>query len=371
MPWIHFHVGDDGIAKACCVANIPFGNINTQEVKDIWNSEPIQLLRTKFKAGQLDKRCANCYQLEASGATSIRQETHENYKDVKIDYESPTPIYFDIRFSNVCNLKCRSCWHGASSAWFEDAKKLNTHKGQKAIIKNILDFDDFISKSAPHLLHAQEFYFAGGEPLVMEEHYRLLHWLIENKVTQIKLRYNTNFTILKYKGISILDLWKQFENVQIMASIDAHQENAAYIRTNSNWTDLVRNFKAVKKLKHIQFQIAPTLSVLNVELLPDLIENCMAEGMIGEEDIYINILERPIYYNIQIMPLALKQRISVKLKLFQENINSLKLKNQISEILHYMNAQDRSKNWPKFKQQNLKLDHLRTEEILSDYYTFD
>lgn len=192
MPWIHFHVGDDGIAKACCIANIPYGNINTQSFNEIWDGEPIQRLRNKFKTGEPDKRCAQCYKLEASGGKSIRQETFDKFPDVNISVDSastPLPIYFDIRFSNICNLKCRTCWHGASSAWFDDAKKLGTNKGQKAVIKNVADFDQFIDKLGPALKNAQEIYLAGGEPLVMEEHYRLLEWLIANNNTNAKLRY--------------------------------------------------------------------------------------------------------------------------------------------------------------------------------------
>jgi len=63
MPWIHFHVGNNGIAKACCVANIPFGNINEQSMEEIWNGMPIQHLREKFASGEKDKRCAQCYKL--------------------------------------------------------------------------------------------------------------------------------------------------------------------------------------------------------------------------------------------------------------------------------------------------------------------
>ena len=115
MPFIHLHIGDNGEAKACCVANIKFGNINKLPLEQVWDNEAINNIRSKFINNTPDKRCAVCLNIEKSGATSIRQETHENYKNLEIDYNNPTlPIYFDIRFSNVCNLKCRTCWHGAS-----------------------------------------------------------------------------------------------------------------------------------------------------------------------------------------------------------------------------------------------------------------
>ena len=368
MPWIHLHVGDDGIVKACCVANIPFGNINSDSLESIWNSTSINNLRAKFAQGEIDKRCATCYKLEEGGATSIRQETHKNYKDTPIDYQNSTPIYFDIRFSNVCNLKCRTCWHGASSSWFEEAKKLKTNKGQKAIIKNVSDFNLFIRKTGRALLNAKEIYLAGGEPLVMEEHYLLLNWLIENEVTDVKLRYNTNFTTLTYKGNSILDLWAKFEHVEVLASIDANNDLASYIRSNSNWNTLLYNTQLSKKLPHLTFQIAPTISVLNIEHLPELISNCIQAEMITEDDIYINILERPIHYNIQVFPAILKYRITSKLEEFRINLTSAKLKGQITEILTYMNSKDLSSKWSKFKLNNEKLDHLRFETLALDYY---
>ena len=201
MPWIHFHVGNKGVAKACCVANIPYGNINSESLEDIWKGDPITKIRTKFAAGEIDKRCAVCIHQEAVGNKSIRQETFDKFPHIDIEKSPSLPIYFDIRFSNVCNFRCRTCWHGASSKWFSDAKELGTAIGKKAIIKNVQDFEDFIQKTGAALLQAEEIYFAGGEPLVTEEHYLLLEWLIEQGATQMRLRYNTNFSKLQFKHL--------------------------------------------------------------------------------------------------------------------------------------------------------------------------
>ena len=369
MPFIHLHIGDNGEAKACCVANIKFGNINKLPLEQVWDNEAINNIRSKFINNTPDKRCAVCLNIEKSGATSIRQETHENYKNLEIDYNNPTlPIYFDIRFSNVCNLKCRTCWHGASSSWFEDAKILKTNKGKKAVIKNINDFDSFIEKTGLALQGAKEIYLAGGEPLVTEEHYLLLQWLIDHKLTDIKLRYNTNLTILKYKGKSVIDYWKQFKNVEILASIDANNDLASYVRTNSNWESIKKNIQVIKSLSHISVQISPTISILNVEFIPELINECISLNFITEDDIYINILERPIHYNIQVFPTEIKSRIENKLFQYKSSLTSQKFISQINEIIQYMNSQDQSIHWPKFTLENKKLDHLRNEKSILPYY---
>ena len=221
MPFIHYHVSNNGLAKACCVANITYGNTNTQTLEEIWNGKSINHLRSKFSKNEIDGRCFVCHKIEDSGGKSIRLETFEKFDYHSIDAEPSLPIYFDIRFSNVCNFRCRTCWHGASSKWFNDAKLLNTNIGEKAIIKNINDLDEFISSSSEALLGAEEFYFAGGEPLVTEEHYKLLEWLIQNKATKSRLRYNTNFSKLAFKDYNLIELWSHFDEVELLASIDA------------------------------------------------------------------------------------------------------------------------------------------------------
>ena len=206
MPWIHLHVGDKGTAKACCVGNIPFGDVNTQSLDEIWNGDAINKTRSQFLKEIPDKRCFVCINREKGGAKSIRQETFEKFGHIDIT-RVESPIYFDLRFSNVCNFKCKTCWHGASSKWFEEAKRLGTTAAPQAIIKNIADFDLFIKNYGEAILGAKEIYLAGGEPLVTEEHYYLLEFLIRNNKTDIRLRYNTNFSKLKFKKWDVLNSW--------------------------------------------------------------------------------------------------------------------------------------------------------------------
>jgi len=361
MPFIHLHIGNEGKAKACCVANIPFGNINDQTIEEIWNGKAIQQLREKFLRGETDNRCGICINLEATGGKSIRMETFEKFGDMDVSKTPDLPVYFDIRFSNVCNFRCRTCWHGASSKWYNDAKTLGTNIGQKAILTNIKDFDIFIKKTGKALLQAEEFYFAGGEPLVTEEHYLLLEWLIKNKATKARLRYNTNFSKLQFKQKNVLDLWKHFPEVEILASIDASEKLGEYIRKEMRWNDIIENRQTIRSLPHVRFKIAPTISVLNVAHLPHLYHQCLELEMIDPEDIYINILEHPNYYNIQILSSNQKEKIAQSyLESFQAS-TPMSVKKSFQEIIDYMFAKDRSKLWPKFLNQTKVLDELRDE----------
>jgi MoaA/NifB/PqqE/SkfB family radical SAM enzyme len=362
LPFIHFHVGDRGQVNACCVAKIPFGNINEASLVDIWNGEAINEIRSKFLNGETDKRCEVCHKLEASGAKSIRQETLEKFPNLNVSHHQQYPVYFDIRFSNVCNFRCRTCWHGASSKWFKDAKALGTNMGQEAIIKNIHDFDNFISQNGDALKYAQEFYFAGGEPLVTEEHYRLLQWLVDNKLTSARLRYNTNFSKLSFKNYRALELWKHFPNVEILASIDASQQLGEYIRKDMVWNSIVENRRRINNHGHIKFKIAPTISILNVAAIPNLYAECLSLGMIGTEDLYINILERPAYYNVQALPIQQKEKVAAIYLEAMKDSNPLMINKAFQEILDYMFLEDRSQHYATFLQKTQEIDRLRKEE---------
>ena len=361
MPWLHLHVGNEGYVKACCVGNITYGNINQQSLNEIWNDQPIQNLREKFEKGEADPRCQACISIDKAGGKSIRQETFERFPDFDIE-SSELPKYFDIRFSNVCNFRCRTCWHGASSKWFDEAKQLKRNVSDKAIIQNVKDFDRFIETTKEALLQAEEIYFAGGEPLVTEEHYRLLDFLLENNLHHIRLRYNTNFSKLKFKHWDVVKLWQQFGNVEVLASIEATHELGAYIRKEFSWDDFVANRNFLREeCPHVNFKIAPTISVLNIAHLPDLYETSVDLELINSEDLYINLVERPLYYNVKVFPAEEKEKLTEQLSDFTKRPIPSFIKQQFEECISFMNDEDLSKHWSKFLQETQLLDTMRGE----------
>ena len=373
MPWIHLHVSQQGKTNACCVSQINYGNINEQDLNEIWQGEKIKAVRESFLTGEPDKRCFNCIQREAAGAKSLRQETFEKFTEISIEkLEAPAPIYFDIRFSNVCNFRCRTCWHGASSKWFQDAKLLGTQQAEQAIITNVADFDSFIEKCGDALKNAQEFYFAGGEPLVTEQHYLLLEWLIAEGCTSARLRYNTNFSHLSFKGRNILDLWSYFPEVEVMASVDATEALGEYIRKEFNWKTFLQNRDLIRAHEYIQFKLSPTVSILNVLHLPDLYQQALALKLIKTEELYLNILEFPGHYNIQILPAAQKEKVLQRyFKFFNwcdQNDIPINIKKGFQDIISYMSqpTANGGKNqkflWTKFLEVTGRLDDIRAKK---------
>lgn len=339
LPWIHLHVSQNGRVSPCCNNNRYLGNVREQSLSTIWNGEKFGKVRAQFKNNIPDKKCNHCYNIEKSGKKSLRQISNKKYaKDVvRVEANNPEPIYLDIRFSNICNFKCKTCWHGNSSAWYEEGSKRNA--SDERIIKAFTNnFDELFN----YIDDVEEIYFAGGEPLIMEEHYQILAELEKRELFDIQIRYNTNFSNLNFKENNILEIWKKFNKVHVSASIDAAFDLGAEIRIGFNWEQFIANRKQmVAVCPEIYFEIAPTVSSLNINRLPELHQELVKLNLLDINNIYLNILERPLNFNAQ--QLAATEKLETELILkkhinwLKESNNSIQIIREFENICAYMN----------------------------------
>ena len=384
MPWVHLYVDTNGNAKACCNTSITYGNVNNESVESIWNGESIKKFRKNLLEGQKDKRCASCFNREAVNKSSIRTETLDKYKSY-LEWLPKTssdgtckeskPVYLDIRYSNVCNLKCRTCWHGASSSWFNDAKLLKTNFGDKALIKATPENEQLIEDLFTFDTELAEVYFAGGEPLRMEEHYFFLDSLLAKNQTDLHLRYNTNLSKLTLKGKRALDYWKKFKKITLAVSIDAIGEKAAYIRSGLNWGKFLENIKLIKEqCPHIKIQIAPTVSNLSILSLCDLHQFFVENNLIKMNDIYLNILDRPNYYNCKNLPKSVKEKskenLMAHIDWLNENNASKVVIKEFEAVFEYMMTPANASDLKAFVKETEKLDTIRNEDFKSIFPEF-
>ena len=114
--------------------------------------------------------------------------------------------------------------------------------------------------------HIKELYFAGGEPLLIPEHYKILEFMVSTGASKnCILRYNSN-------GLEIsdhlLELWNQFKQVKFNFSVDAVGEKNYYIRYPSAWDSVVKNLHKLDNTPdHIIVNIACAVQLLNVLLI--------------------------------------------------------------------------------------------------------
>ena len=128
------------------------------------------------------------------------------------------------------------------------------------------------------------------------------------------------------------------------------------------WKDILENRKVIEPYPFINFKIAPTVSILNVFQIPELYEECLQLNMIEANDLYINILERPSYYNIQILPMELKLKVMDKYLSHMDTGKPKQINKAFQSILDYMMDEDRSDLYKLFLEKNGELDILRGEQ---------
>jgi sulfatase maturation enzyme AslB (radical SAM superfamily) len=284
--------------------------------------------------------------------------------------------YFDVRFSNICNFKCRGCSPTLSTKWYEDHQKLWDYKSEAPKLINFTKNTPPLWKEIEgYLPHVEIAYFAGGEPLLMDEHYECLEKFIELKKTDVILQYNTNLSILKFKKYDILDLWSQFENVNISVSLDDIEERGEYFRSGLNWDTFLKNCLIIKeRFPHFIFTVNCTISVFNIHRVPEIHHELFSRGIITPFGFNFNTLLDPIHYRTQIATSELKLKTSLKLKSYIGKLNlahpnsdwshfTAALNNQI----HFMNSGDLSSKLNEFKKVTQNLDRIRSESFSSTY----
>lgn len=376
-PWIHLHAAPTGEAYPCCLAEYKagsVGNCHTQTLEEIWQAEPMQKIRENMLNERPSAACTRCYELEHSGFFSQRQSCnkHHGHHIKKLESNPFEMIYWDIRFSNLCNLSCRSCGHIFSSSWFQDQVRLagpEWAKGRKPLMVAGKDRHDLVDQLLKHVDHVEQIYFAGGEPLMMEEHYTILDELERRERFDVKLIYNTNFTQMKLKNRSVFDYWRKFRSVSVGASLDDYGARAEYIRKGTNWTVIENNRREMMEIcPHVDFYVSPTLSIMNAWHLPDFHRYMVDQGLIKVQDLHVNNLLDPPHYRIDIAPLEYKQRLIAK---YQDHIEWLKSRDPLrratvgfESAINFMMATDNSHLLQRFWDKTHQLDKIRDENIL-------
>lgn len=259
LPWTHLYKDTDNTVRLCCTdydKTEILGNLGKESLDDIRVNEKFTRIRQEFLNDERPSRCKNCWEKEDSGFISLRQKMLDGYyreknKPMILHADKPLPItYLDFRPSNLCNLGCKTCHPHYSTklaqAWkdagYQEAsggnfnRFMSYHKNKERFI----NYEEIV----PNL---ERVYFAGGEPVLDDEHWRITEELVNTGRTDILYSVNTNFTNLKFKNKNVLDLWKQFKETNLLLSLDGYGEMYEYMRTGAKFKSIVENLKIVKQ----------------------------------------------------------------------------------------------------------------------------
>jgi len=386
MPWVHMHAFPDGRAYPCCLADYwhPVGDLRKDTMETVWNQQPYRTLRINMLNEQPSKECTKCYEQETNGFFSMRNDANRNYghhvsQVDNTDSDGHNPEfkfrYWDVRFSNLCNFKCRSCGPIFSSNWFNDHVKLYNRtpdvlgREMARVEYTTGDEDGMLEQMLPHIPYLEQVYFAGGEPLIMKEHYFMLEKLIEHGKTDVRIQYNTNFSELAFKDKHVFDYWKHFKNVSVGASLDASGARAELMRRGTDWKQTIDNRRRMMtEVPHVDFYVSATVSAMNVLHVLDFHREWTELGLIEAKDFNINICQSPEWYRIDILPEKFKQEVVIPA--YKQHIEWLEPQDKLQRattgyksLLNLLTAQDASHLLPRFREEIKKLDDVRDENF--------
>jgi MoaA/NifB/PqqE/SkfB family radical SAM enzyme len=407
LPWIHLATRPNGDVRVCCTANASGAgedddkeaglvtkdganmNLRDHTLEEVWNSDYMKSVRLDMLSGQIPKSCTKCFEEEAQGIVSKRQWETKLWKE-RLDIDSivdkmdelgemPLDIpYFDLRLGNLCQLKCIMCSPHDSSSWIKEWK-LQYPKYKTIELKIDQRWDDrhrdytwyqkgsFLDDMRGQAGNIRELYFAGGEPLLIPEHYKILEFMVESGAAgNCILRYNSNGLELPDR---LFDLWNHFKQVKFNFSIDAVGTKNDYIRYPSKWEDVVTNLKRLDATPdNITVNIACAVQLLNVLYIPELVKWKQSmnfkkinlppygAGLIGTHLVYL-----PSYLNVRVLPKHLKEKVTKMIEYFCiKNANDIEFMNnpyglkRWQGLVQYMMAEDWSHKMP------MLLDYLNT-----------
>ena len=379
LPWMHLHAFPDGRAYPCCFAfdKLHVGNVNEQSMEEVFNGDKMKQMRLNMLNNKKSRECVKCYDQEQSGFFSLRLSSNKHFghnismtENTKPDGTADFIIkYWDIRFSNLCNMACRSCGTWFSSNWYEDHKKLTGAPPNHAkIMKAGRSGNDIWDQLLKQFDHVEQFYFAGGEPIIMEEHLRILKELDKRKMYHVRLIYNTNFSKSHFKGTDIFELWNKFDSVSIGASLDAEGPRAELMRKGTVWDDIVANRKRMLEVcPQVDFYISSTVGLSNCLHVIDFHKSWVEQGFIKPQDFNFNLLQYPLWQRMDLLPQEEKDRVTEK---YKEHIEWLKSQDHLTRAskgfesaLDWMNKKDMSKHMQTFVNETRKYDKIRDENF--------
>ena len=376
LPWMHLYVNPQGVVGTCCEfnENYPLGKVSDTPLQQIANSAAMKTVRSQMLSGQRPSICSACWAKEDAQLPSLRQGSNQRFSQhlslVEKTEDDGTVEDFrlrhlDFRASNVCNLKCRMCSGKFSSRIAKEENDLynnSTFIDLKLTSEEIYSTLDYIEENIDYL---ESVYFAGGEPLIMEEHYKILDLLLKHNKSDIRINYNTNLTQLSYKKYNIVDYWKKFSNVTVGASIDLIGTQAGYVRSGTDYNELEENYETIKD--HVNFTITSIVHLYNVFNLPKLQQHWVVNKKLNPKNLSFRALIYPENMTLQVLPPPYK-------KLARDSINqhivwleSISGATPLAEIwravLQYMNAKDQSHLLKEFFRLNDDKDGIRNERF--------
>ena len=338
--------------------------------KTIWLSNEVELARGRSAAGEKLEMCNRCWSEEQLGHTSERLYLKQDLSD-GLDYTDPGyyqrgPRHLNIKVSNICNLRCRTCQsydsylYHIEGLFYEKKNNIkNTPYTAEMFKKHFTDEQlDELYEFAGNLERIELY---GGEPFLDDQVPKFLLRLVESGLSK-----NIDFSVSTNATHELTDIWRtiltNFKNVIINVSIDGIGPKFTYMRHPGKWEDAEKNIKEFFNLQqsHENINVIPviTVSAINAYNVPDVFEYFSQYNV----DPFIILVQWPHYYCINVLPEKIKPMVAERLndRKFDAIVNLMNTRPVVHDLTRNLTPWEEFKFWTKEKDLYRKENFIET-----------
>lgn len=303
FPW-HMYSIDTGFGwwRSCPRADYkPLNDLN------FFNHDELIEQRQSLRDNVEHPTCWRCWDAEKDNSKSYRQVLKMDYphKNVSQDFIK-IPELLEIKFSNLCNLKCIFCSSNCSSLWERDVpidqSRLGKYRGEE-VAKKILEFSD------THYKDIQMFQMFGGEPVIVKEFGQLFDLILSKPISDGKktISFSTNMyygeahrSKFEDRIQAVLD---KGHDLFMRFSIDGMHDQGEYLRTGMEWNKFEDNLDSFMEKFHDHPTIGRmrcniALNITNLVYLDTIMQFIDDKGYTNVEPHY-NYVHKPDYFYLK------------------------------------------------------------------------
>lgn len=316
FPWEMYSI-DTGFGTWRCCPRVPY-----QKLEDLNfnNHDKLIQLRQDLRNGVKNELCNDCWYAQERGAKSYKEVLGVNYahKDVERDLMTDGHKILEIKFSNLCNLRCVFCNSRSSSLW-EDEQPLGPEsfgpiRGEAANTELM----KYIDKNYANIKMFQLF---GGEPVLHKQFNDIFDIILSKPASdgQKEISFSTNlYYNEKYQKKfedNIKKCLDKGHKLYMRMSIDGVYEQGSYLREGINWNVFERNLDSFMSQFHdwpdfgrLKCNIA--LNASNIMYLDTIMQYLDDRNLYNVEPHY-NYVSNPNYFYVQTYGTRLQRAIDI------------------------------------------------------------
>jgi hypothetical protein len=260
--------------EATCCCNL------AEDTDSTLNIDRIKRVGQEMAAGIRPNECKICWDTEKTGGRSERMKYLVSTPIEKLKEFAQTrktnEFSVKAKFSNKCNLACRSCNPYDSNFWATTMGADPDPQLTMDLSNDPLFWSTFTSEILENIEKYEDFsvHPIGGETLITDGFKKLIYWAIDQGIAdRITLKLTTSL------AANISDeFWQAFEKfkkVEFLASIDSVGDNyhcvrwpAKFSKVESNLAEIIRRNQNQK----FRLYLTPVFSLNNIFYAEDYLD---------------------------------------------------------------------------------------------------